>query len=113
MIIDTTNLAQMGDLLKHFKPVVFESLDDIDTTLAKYNIKNYDWMCWAVKIQYISGTIYKDGHKLFYFKKKFTEQDIKDLIVNNYSLSHGSENVYIGHNHNTGVLFIFENDVEG
>lgn len=54
--------------------------------------------------------MYKNDHKLFYFKKTFSEKELERLVtVENFSQAKDNKHIYISGNHNTGVLYVIEN----
>jgi len=100
-----------ASLLELFKLVVFETPEALHVKAKELNCGPH--YKDAEDIQYlhhIAGTLYKQGCKLFYFKKAFSEEELEHLIYcDDYKEVKDKPNIYINGNHNTGVLYVVEN----
>lgn len=100
-----------SSLLELFTPMIFESPEAL-------HVKAKELDCIPFKdaddIQYlksIAAKMYKNGHRLFYFKKSFTNIEIEHLLMaDNFDPIKKNENIFISGNHNTGVLYVVENE---
>ena len=109
--VQSNQTTLTSSLLDLFQPMVFETPEALHVKAKELNCGPH--YKGAEDIQYlhhIAGTLYKQGYKLFYFKKAFSEKELEHLIYcDDYKEVKDKPNIYINGNHNTGVLYVVEN----
>ena len=97
-------------LLNLFNPIEFDSSKSLHVKAKELDCVPFNGASDIQYLQHIAAEMYKNGHKLFYFKKAFSEIELKHLVmVDGFSKAEDKENIYLSGNQNTGVLYVIEN----
>lgn len=99
-----------SSLLELFKPIVFDTPEALHAKAKELDCLPYKGAEDIQYLHHIGGTLYKEGNRLFYFKKAFSDQELEFLVkADGYKQLKDKENFYISGNQNTGVLYVVEN----
>lgn len=99
-----------SSLLELFKPIVFETPEALHAKAKELDCIPFKGASDVQYLKHIAAKMYKNGHKLFYFKKAFSEIELRDLVmVEDFNKTGEKENIYLSGNKYTGVLYVVEN----
>lgn len=104
-------LAQTSDtLLNFFMPLEFKSSEALRMKAKELDCIPFNDADDICCLHDIGGRLYKEGRRLFYFKKEFSKEELELLVYcYDYKEVYGEPNIFIHGNHNTGVLYVVEN----
>lgn len=102
--------AKTLPLLDLFLPMLFHSPYELHEKAKELDCVLFEGADDIQYLKHIAAKMYENGYTLFYFKKAFSEIELKHLVMaDNFSEAKNKENIYISSNQNTGVLYVVEN----
>ena len=103
-----TDLA--SSLLELFSPIVFETPEALHAKAKELDCIPFKGASDIQYLKHIAAKMYKNDHRLFCFKKAFSDIELRELVmVEDFNKTAKKENIYLSGNKYTGVLYVVEN----